>query len=98
MHLRRLLTYSRRYLGLNAIGSILSIAAVIAGLYIPVATKELVDRVLVAGEFDAIGTLTVILASLTVVRIAFEYLRSYILNTHRKRFFMIFEETCTVSC
>ncbi|HHX02353.1 MAG TPA: ABC transporter ATP-binding protein [Firmicutes bacterium] len=78
MHFRRLIAYSRKYLGLNLIGSALSIAAVIAGLYIPVTTKELVDRVLVAGEFDVIGILTIVLVSLTVVRILFEYLRSYI--------------------
>lgn len=78
MHFKRLIAYSRKYLGLNISASILSIGAVIAGLYIPVTTKDLVDRVLVAGEFDVIGSLTVLLAGLTVVRIVFEYLRSYI--------------------
>lgn len=78
MHFKRLIAYSRKYLGLNIAASILSIGAVIAGLYIPVTTKDLVDRVLVAGEFDVIGSLTVLLAGLTVVRIVFEYLRSYI--------------------
>ena len=78
MHFKRLIAYSRKYLGLKIAASILSIGAVIAGLYIPVTTKDLVDRVLVAGEFDVIGSLTVLLAGLTVVRIVFEYLRSYI--------------------
>lgn len=78
MHFRRLIAYSRKYMGLNIFASLLSIGAVIAGLYIPVTTMELVDRVLVAGEYDVVGSLIMTLIGLTVVRIAFEYSRSYI--------------------
>ena len=44
MDLKRLIKYSRKYLKLNILGSILCIAAVIAAIYIPVITKEPVDR------------------------------------------------------
>lgn len=78
MDLKRLIKYSRKYLKLNILGSILCIAAVIAAIYIPVITKELVDRVLIAGEFEIMNKLIITLFGLTVIRIGTEYSRSYI--------------------
>ena len=76
MDLKRLIKYSRKYLKLNILGSILCIAAVIAAIYIPVITKELVDRVLIAGEFEIMNKLIITLFGLTVIRIGTEYSRS----------------------
>lgn len=85
MDLKRLIKYSRKYLKLNLLGSILCIAAVIAALNIPVITKDIVDRVLLGGEFDLMGKLILTLFGLTVIRIATEYSRTYIFEHTSQR-------------
>lgn len=84
-HLKLLLSYSRKHLKLNILGLVLALGVVSTGLYIPYITKEIVDDVLVGGQFDRMRTLVVLLLGVTLIRIFAEYFRSYIFeNTSQK--------------
>lgn len=77
-HLKQLLAYSRKYSKLNSFGLLLALIVVLTGLYIPYITKEIVDDVLVGGQFDLMKRLILLLLAVTVIRIFAEYFRSYI--------------------
>lgn len=76
-HLKRLLKYSNKYLWINILGLILSLGFVWTGLYIPYITREIVDDVLLAGQFDKMRNLIIVLLGVTLIRIISEYFRRY---------------------
>lgn len=62
----------------TAFGIFISLILVLAGIYIPLITMEIVDDVLGEGQFDKMRYLIQLMIGLTLIRIVAEYLRSYV--------------------
>ncbi len=84
-HFIRLMEYSKGYIFLNVLGLVFSLAVIITGLYIPYLTKEVVDDVLVAGNFGQLRKLILYLLIVTAIRTFVQYGKLYIFEYTSQR-------------